>query len=146
MTILLVEDNPDEEELAMLAFKKSGLSDSVVIARDGQEAIDYVFAQGSFLGRNIQEFPYVIFLDINLPKVSGLDVLRKIRSDERTKLIPIVLLTSSDEERDILDGYRYGANSYIHKQFDFMEFMQQIKLLGQYWLELNRIPNDTRKR
>lgn len=146
MTILLVEDNPDEEKLAMLAFKKSDLNDPVVVARDGQEAIDYVFAQGAFHGRDIQELPYVIFLDINLPKVSGLDVLKKIRSDDRTKLIPIVLLTSSDEERDILDGYRYGANSYIHKPFDFMEFMQQVKLLGQYWLELNRIPNDARKR
>ena len=146
MTILLVEDNPDEEKLAMLAFEKSGLSASVVVARDGQQAVDYMFAQGEYKGRDVSKLPYVIFLDINLPKINGLEVLRQIRKDERTKLVPIVLLTSSDEERDIVEGYASGANSYIRKPFDFTEFMQQIKTLGNYWLELNQTPHASRKR
>ena len=146
MTILLVEDNPDEEKLAMLAFEKSGLIDSVVVVRDGQQAVDYMFAQGEHKGRDVYQLPYVIFLDINLPKINGLEVLKLIRKDERTKLVPIVLLTSSDEEQDIVEGYSSGANSYIRKPFDFNEFMQQIKTLGNYWLELNQTPHASRKR
>lgn len=146
MTILLVEDNPDEEKLAMLAFERSGFVNRVVVARDGQQAIDYMFAQGEHLGRDVKNLPSVIFLDINLPKINGLDVLKLIRKDERTKLVPIVLLTTSDEDRDIAEGYSSGANSYIRKPFDFKEFMQQIKTLGNYWLELNQTPHTSRKR
>ena len=146
MTILLVEDNPDEEKLAMLAFERSGFVNRVVVARDGQQAIDYMFAQGEHLGRDVKNLPSVIFLDINLPKINGLDVLKLIRKDERTKLVPIVLLTTSDEDRDIAEGYSSGANSYIRKPFDFKEFMQQIKTLGNYWLELNQTPHASRKR
>ena len=145
MTILLVEDNPDEEELALIAFKKSGIDRNIEVARDGQEAIDYMLAQGEFQERDVTALPSVIFLDINLPKLSGLEVLKILRNDERTKLVPVVLLTSSDEEQDMIDGYSSGANSYIRKPFDFNEFLLQIKTLSTYWLDNNRTPYAARK-
>ena len=140
MTILLVEDNPDEEELALIAFKKTGIDRNIVVARDGQEAVDYMLALGAYEGRDVMALPSVVLLDINLPKLSGLDVLKILRKDERTKLVPIVLLTSSDEEQDMIDGYSFGANSYIRKPFDFNDFLLQIKTLGNYWIDNNRIP------
>lgn len=139
-TILLVEDNPDEEELALRALRKSGVNTGVKVVRDGQEALDYLFCEGLYQGRDIANTPEVIFLDIKLPKLNGLDVLRKIRADQRSQLIPVVLLTSSDEESDMVAGYSCGANSYIKKPFDFNEFVEQIKVLGKYWLGINRTP------
>mgnify|MGYP000285244288 FL=1 len=140
-TILLVEDNPDDEVLALRALKKAQTKNNVVVARDGQEALDYIFGKGKFNGRNPNETPQVIFLDIKLPKLNGLEVLKNIREDERTSLIPIVLLTSSDEERDMVDGYKLGANSYINKPVDFDEFIEQVKVLGRYWLGFNKTPH-----
>jgi len=145
MTILLVEDNPDEEELALIAFKKSGIDRKIEVARDGQEAVDYMLAQGEYHDRDVKALPSVIFLDINLPKLSGLEVLKILRNDERTKLVPVVLLTSSDEEQDMIDGYASGANSYIRKPFDFNEFLLQIKTLGNYWIDNNRTPYASRR-
>lgn len=139
-TILLVEDDPDEERLAMVAFKQSGMGDNVVVARDGQEAVDYLLAQGSHKHRNIRDIPRVVFLDINLPKLNGLEVLRRVRSDARTSLVPIVLLTSSDEQRDKEEGYRSGANSFVRKAHDFDQFIANINELGNYWLALNTSP------
>ena len=141
--ILLVEDNPDEEELALIAFERSGVSGkSIFVVRDGQEAVDYLLAEGTFLDRDMKDMPKVIFLDINLPKLNGLEVLKRIRNDMRISLIPVVLLTSSDEESDMLEGYRSGANSFIRKPYDFNEFISNINLLGNYWLNLNLIPNE----
>ncbi|MCP5207146.1 MAG: response regulator [Hahellaceae bacterium] len=141
-TILLVEDNEDDELLAIRALKKAATPSKVVVARDGEEALDYVYAQGKFAERNKLELPRVILLDINLPKLSGLQVLESIRSHATTRLIPIVLLTSSDEEQDMLAGYSLGANSYIRKPVDFDEFIEEIGLLGRYWLGMNRTPNE----
>ncbi len=146
MTILLVEDNPDEEQLAMIAFEKSGFDKDVEVVRDGQEAVDYMLAGGKYQGRDILDLPSVIFLDINLPKLNGLEVLKILRKDDRTKLVPVVLLTSSDEEKDMVEGYESGANSYIHKPFDFHEFLLQIKTLGNYWTEYNRTPYVARRK
>jgi DNA-binding response OmpR family regulator len=140
-TILLVEDNPDDEILALRALKKAQTKNNVVVTRDGQEALDYVFGKGKYNGRNPNETPQVIFLDIKLPKLNGLEVLKNIREDKRTSLIPVVLLTSSDEERDMVDGYKLGANSYINKPVDFDEFIEQVKVLGRYWLGFNRTPH-----
>jgi len=140
-TILLVEDNPDDEILALRALKKAQTKNNVVVTRDGQEALDYIFGKGKYNGRNPDETPQVIFLDIKLPKLNGLEVLKNIREDERTSLIPIVLLTSSDEERDMIDGYKLGANSYINKPVDFDEFIEQVKVLGKYWLGFNKTPH-----
>lgn len=138
--ILLVEDNCDEEELAMRALRRSGITNEVCVVRDGQEAIDYVFAEGPHAGRKDLNDPYVILLDINLPKLNGLEVLKRIRENEATALIPVVLLTSSDEERDMVEGYKLGANSYINKPYDFSEFANQMKMLGTYWLDINKFP------
>ncbi len=140
-TILLVEDNPDDEMLALRALKRAETKNSVIVARDGQEALDYVFGTGKFDGRDPNETPQVIFLDIKLPKLNGLEVLKNIRNDQRTSLIPIVLLTSSDEERDMVDGYKLGANSYINKPVDFDQFIEQVKVLGRYWLAINKTPH-----
>ncbi|ARU55159.1 MAG: response regulator [Pseudomonadales bacterium] len=139
-TILLVEDNPDDEALALRALKKTEIQNDVIVARDGQEALDYVFAEGKFEGRDINDCPRLILLDIKLPKLSGLDVLKNIRKDNRTQLIPVVLLTSSDEARDMIEGYRSGANSFISKPVDFNEFVNQVKTLGKYWLGINKTP------
>ncbi len=140
--ILLVEDNPDEEELALIAFERSGVpAKKIFVARDGQEALDYLTAEGDFSDRDIRETPSVVFLDINLPKLNGLEVLRRIRSDKRISLVPIVLLTSSDEQSDLLEGYRSGANSFIRKPYDFNEFITNINALGNYWLDMNLTPH-----
>ena len=140
MTILLVEDNADDELLALRALKKSSVPNTVVVARDGVEALDYIFGRGDYAGRNLCEQPKVVFLDLKLPKLNGIDVLRSIRQDARTKTLPVVLLTSSDEPCDMVDGYECGANSFINKPVDFDEFVEQVKLLGQYWLGINRVP------
>lgn len=140
MTILLVEDNADDELLALRALKKTSVPNRVVVVRDGEEALEYIFGRGRYQGRDMSEQPKVVFLDLKLPKLNGIDVLRSIRQDRRTKRLPVVLLTSSDEPQDLVDGYDSGANSYINKPVDFNEFVEQVKLLGQYWLGINRVP------
>ncbi len=140
MTILLVEDNPDDELLALRALKKSCVPNQVVVVRDGQEALDYIFGHGKYQDRDTRSLPKVVFLDLQLPKLNGIEVLRCIRGDDRTKRVPVVLLTSSDEMQDMIDCYENGANSYINKPVDFNEFVDQVKLLGQYWLGVNRTP------
>lgn len=139
MTILLVEDNADDELLALRALKKTAVPNEVVVARDGEEALEYIFGRGRYAGRDVSKQPKVIFLDLKLPKLNGIEVLRSIRKDVRTSRVPVVLLTSSDERQDLIDGYDSGANSYINKPVDFNEFVEQVKLLGQYWLGINRV-------
>lgn len=138
--ILLVEDNSSDEELTILALTKSNIQNKVVVARDGAAALDYLFARGAYAGREANEIPQVVLLDLNLPKIGGLDVLRAIRADERTKLLPVVILTSSKEDRDLVGGYESGANSYIVKPVDFTQFAQAVGHLGLYWLLLNERP------
>ncbi|MFN2463368.1 MAG: response regulator [Candidatus Dormibacteria bacterium] len=138
--ILLVEDNPNDEELTLHAFKKYHLSNRLQVVRDGEEALDFIFARGAFSGRNMVHGPKVILLDIKLPKVDGLEVLKQIKADERTRTIPVVLLTSSREERDIVAGYSNGANSYIVKPVDFEQFTESVRTIGMYWLLLNKPP------
>ncbi len=136
-TILLVEDNPDDEALTLRALNRHQIQNKVIIARDGAEAIDYIFGTGQYAGRDILDWPQVILLDLKLPKLSGLDVLRRIRSDERTRAIPVVILTTSTEERDVVESYNLGANSYVRKPVDFKEFTEAVRNLGMYWLLLN---------
>ena len=136
-TILLVEDNPKDEALTLRALKKHNIGNDVVVARDGAEAIERLFGQA---GSGRPPLPQLVLLDLKLPKIDGLDVLRRIRSEERTKLLPIVILTSSVEDRDLLEGYRLGANSYVRKPVDFVEFAEAVRQLGLYWLILNRPP------
>lgn len=138
--ILLVEDNPDDELLTLRALKKTGVQNDVVIARDGVEALDYLFARGSYSGRDPAVMPQLILLDLKLPRVDGLEVLRRLRSEERTRLLPVVILTSSREQRDMLDGYGLGANSYVRKPVDFEQFVRAVDLLKLYWLVLNEDP------
>jgi len=138
--ILLVEDNPDDELLAIRALKKNNIMNEVVVARDGVEALDYLFGTGAYAGRDMSMMPQVILLDLKLPKVDGLEVLRRLRDDERTKLLPVVILTSSKEDRDLTASYSLGANSYIRKPVDFVQFAEAIKQLGLYWLVLNESP------
>lgn len=139
-TILLVEDNPDDEALTMRAFKKSHLANDVIVARDGVEALDYLFGTGAYEGRDITDKPHLILLDLKLPRLDGMDVLKRIRSDERVSLIPVVVLTSSREQEDLLRSYALGANSYIRKPVDFNQFVQAVQQLGLYWLVLNESP------
>jgi two-component system, response regulator len=139
-TILLVEDNSDDVQLAMRAFKKNNIMSEVVVARDGAEALDYLFCTGLFEGRNGSKQPHVIFLDLKMPKVDGLEVLQRIRADERTKLLPVVVLTTSSEEKDKKESYLRGANSYIRKPMNFGEFVSAVQQLGLYWLFLNESP------
>ena len=141
--ILLVEDNPDDVALTLRAFKKNNILNEVVVANDGVEALDYLFASGAHVGRNTSEVPQVILLDLKLPKLDGMEVLRRIRADSRTRLLPVVILTSSKEEQDIVDGYNLGANSYIRKPVDFAQFSEAIRQLGLYWLVLNETPPTT---
>ena len=138
--ILLVEDNPDDEELTLLAFKESNVLNEVVVARDGAEALDYLFGTGKYAGRDASCPPQLILLDLKLPKLGGLEVLEHMRADPRTSLIPVVILTSSSEEEDILASYRLGANSYVRKPVDFHHFADSVKQLGMYWLLLNETP------
>jgi two-component system response regulator len=135
--ILLVEDNPDDAHLALRAFEQSPVPNEIVLARDGQEALDYLFATGSFAARDPKSVPDVVLLDLKLPKIDGLGVLRRIRTDERTRLLPVVILTSSNEERDVIGSYNLGANSFVQKPVDFSQFMQAAQQLGVYWLALN---------
>jgi two-component system, response regulator len=138
--ILLVEDNPDDVELTLVSFKEHNITNEVVVARDGAEALDYIFATGAHAGRNVELMPTVILLDLKLPKMDGFEVLRRIRADERTRRLPVVILTSSKEEQDIMNGYKLGANSYVRKPVDFVEFSAAVKQLGLYWLILNEPP------
>jgi len=139
-TILLVEDNPDDETLMLRALKKNKIANEIVVAHDGIEALEYLFAEGNFSNRDIEELPQLILLDLKLPKLDGLEVLRRIRNDERTKLIPVVILTTSTEQRDLIEGYQLGANSYVQKPVDFYDFMEATRQLGLYWLVLNQLP------
>lgn len=142
--ILLVEDNPDDEALTLRAFKKHHISNEVVVARDGEEAIDYMLGLGKHEGRDVSSWPQVVLLDLKLPKVDGLEVLRRIRADERTKFLPVVILTSSKADEDLLAGYALGANSYVRKPVDFNDFSEVIRGLGMYWVLINELPPSKR--
>lgn len=137
--ILLVEDNPDDEALTLRALQKNALASGVDVVRDGVEALDYLFATGPYQGRE-HPLPQVVLLDLKLPKMTGLEVLKRIRQDPRTRLLPVVILTTSNEERDLIESYSLGANSYIRKPVDFAQFMDAVKQLGLYWLVLNEGP------
>jgi two-component system, response regulator len=135
--VLLVEDNEDDVDLTLRSFKKQNFSNSVVVARDGQEALDYLFSRGEHAGREQRQVPVLILLDLKLPKVDGIEVLRQIRTNESTKLIPVVVLTTSSEDRDIIGSYGLGANSYVRKPVNFSQFLEAARQLGLYWLLLN---------
>jgi two-component system, response regulator len=139
--ILLVEDNARDEALTLRALKKSNIVNEVVVARDGVEALDYLFATGNHAGRDLDTMPKLIMLDLKLPKVNGLQVLERIRHDERTRRLPVVVFTSSNEEEDLINSYNLGANSYVRKPVDFEQFLEATKQLGLYWLVLNQIPS-----
>jgi two-component system response regulator len=138
--ILLVEDNPDDVELTLRAFRKNNIGNKVVVAKDGVEALDYLFGMGVHAGRNVKELPVVVLLDLKLPKIDGMEVLKRIRQNDRTKLIPVVILTSSAEQKDVIDGYSFGANSYVRKPVNFEQFVEAIRHLGLYWLLWNEPP------
>lgn len=138
--ILLVEDNPDDVELTLRALKRHNLTNNVHVVKDGVEALEYIFANGAYSHRKIEDRPKVILLDLKLPKVDGLEVLRQIKSSDKTKMVPVVVLTSSKEERDLVESYRLGANSYIAKPVDFESFVKAVSELGLYWLLLNQPP------
>jgi two-component system response regulator len=138
--ILLVEDDPNDEVLILRGLKKHNILNEVIVVRDGAEALDFLFGTGAHAGATTPELPQVVLLDLNLPKIGGLDVLRRIRSDERTRLLPVVILTSSKEDRDLIDGYSLGANSYVQKPVDFVQFAEAVGRLGLYWLLINQKP------
>lgn len=138
--ILLVEDNPDDAKLTLRAFKMSHIGNQIVVARDGAEALDYLFGTGAYTGRDLADRPAVVFLDLKLPKLDGLEVVRRVRANPRTALQPIVILTSSAEEQDLIAGYKLGANSYVRKPVDFEQFMEAARQLGLYWLLINETP------
>lgn len=142
--ILLVEDNPDDEALTLRALKKNNILNEVVVARDGEEALEYLFGTGKYDGRDTNVQPQLILLDLQLPKLSGLEVLKRLREDERTKLQPVVILTTSSEETDVIASYECGANSYTRKPVDFNQFIEAVKQLGLYWLVLNEAPSRRR--
>ncbi len=138
--ILLVEDNPDDETLTLRALEKSNLPHEVVVAHDGVEALDYLHGTGIYAGRDLEVMPKIILLDLKLPKINGHEVLRRLRADERTKEIPVVIFTSSNEEQDIIDGYALGVNSYVRKPVDFGEFSEAVRIICTYWLNINILP------
>jgi len=140
--ILLVEDNPDDEALALRALKKSNLANNISIARDGVEALDYIFCEGAHTERDMNQQPVVVLLDLKLPKVDGLEVLKRIKDDDRTKRMPVVIMTSSSEEQDMVSSYDFGANSYIRKPVDFNQFTEAVAQLGLYWLVMNEVPDE----
>lgn len=140
--VLLIEDNPYDAELTLTAFRKSNLANRIHHVKDGAAALQFLFGEGPYSARNVEIQPKVVLLDLKLPKVDGLEVLRAVKADERTKFIPIVVLTSSREERDIVESYRLGVNSYIVKPVDFEKFIQSVSELGFYWLLLNRAPEE----
>jgi two-component system, response regulator len=142
--ILLVEDNPDDEALTLRAFDKNNITNDVVVVRDGAEALEWLFAEGEYADRDATDHPEVVLLDLKLPKVDGLEVLRRIREHELTKLLPVIILTTSEEESDRLAGYSLGANSYIRKPVDFSQFIEAVRQLGLYWLVLNEPPPEPR--
>ena len=138
--LLLVEDNPTDEKLTIRAFKRSGIANEIFVVRDGAEALDYLFATGKHAERDARELPTVVMLDLKLPRIDGLEVLRRIRADERTKCLPVVILTASKEHEDIARGYSLGANAYVRKPVDFAEFAEAAKTVGLFWLLLNEPP------
>jgi two-component system, response regulator len=138
--ILLVEDNPNDEELTLRALKKANIANQVAIARDGQEALDFLFGAGKYAGREPPTMPAVVLLDLKLPKLDGIDVLQRIRADPRTKLVPVVILTSSSEDEDMVRSYQSGANSYVRKPIEFGAFANAVTQLGMYWVLINQIP------
>ncbi len=144
-TILLVEDNPDDVELTLRALKQHNVSNEISVVRDGAEALDYLFATGTYAGRDTSALPAVVILDLKLPKVDGLEVLQRLRADERTKFVPVVILTSSKEEKDMVNGYKFGANSYVQKPVDFTQFVEAARQLGLYWLVINEPPPQLRR-
>jgi CheY-like chemotaxis protein len=137
--ILLVEDNPDDVELTMMALEKSRISNELVVVGDGVEALDYLFARGDFAGRDAGVMPQVILLDLNMPRMDGLEFLRRIRADEKTRLLPVVVLTTSNEDKDKIESYKLGANSFVRKPVDFQQFVEAVQQLGLYWMVLNKI-------
>ncbi len=143
--ILLVEDNPDDVELTLRALKHHNIKNEIIVVRDGAEALDYLFASGAYAERSTCPMPAVVILDLKLPKVDGLEVLQRMRADERTKLVPVVILTSSKEERDMINGYKFGANSYVRKPVDFTQFIGAAQQLGLYWLVINEPPPKIRR-
>jgi two-component system response regulator len=138
--LLLVEDNPDDEALTLRAMRKQGITNEIVVARDGQEALDYLFGTGAHAGRDPRNIPRGVLLDLNLPRIGGLEVLRRVRADPRTQLVPVVIFTSSKEEQDRLQAYRNHANSFVRKPIDSVQFDEVLRWLGRYWLELNEAP------
>jgi two-component system response regulator len=140
--ILLAEDNPDDRELALIAFREIGIEDKIVVCQDGEAVLDYLWGRGSWTGRDLSKAPRVLLLDIKLPKLDGIEVLRRLRADPRTALLPVVVLTSSREARDRLECYRLGANSYIRKPVDFTQFVETIRQLALYWITINETPYD----
>ncbi|OGO17645.1 MAG: two-component system response regulator [Chloroflexi bacterium RBG_16_50_11] len=141
-TILLVEDNPDDIELTKRAFQKNAIANNLVVAHDGIEALDYLFCRGKYASRNIKETPRLILLDLKLPKMDGLQVLEHLRANGCTRLVPVVILTSSKEEQDLISGYKNGANSYVRKPINFNEFVDAVRNIGLYWLLINEPPPD----
>jgi two-component system, response regulator len=138
--ILLVEDNPDDEKLTIMGFKRNNIANNIVVARDGREAVDYLFCQGEFAGRDPYEMPQVVVLDLKLPKMNGIEVLKQIRENQTTHFLPVVILTSSKEDRDLVESYELGVNAYVQKPVDFNEFGEAVKHLGMFWLLLNSTP------
>lgn len=138
--LLLVEDNPDDEELTLLAFEQSAIANEVVVAHDGVEALDYLFSTGMYADRNPSLMPALILLDLQLPRINGLEVLQRLRADNRTKLLPVVILTTSNEQQDLINSYSLGCNSYIRKPVDYDQFISAVQQLGMYWLLINEPP------